>query len=89
MRPGFGALEVLRRLRAEPPAVCALFLTARESAEDRIAGITAPGLAVRQALGRMIYPEEAPSCGNPVHDRRKERISASVPLPLIRLAGQE
>ena len=32
-------------MRAEPPAVCVLFLTARESAEDPIAGITAPGLA--------------------------------------------
>ena len=41
MLPDFGGLEVLRRLRAEPPAVCVLFLTARESVEDRIAGITA------------------------------------------------
>jgi CheY-like chemotaxis protein len=48
MLPDFGGLEVLRRLRAGPPAVCVLFLTARESAEDRIAGITGPGLAVRQ-----------------------------------------
>lgn len=28
MLPDFGGLEVLRRLRAEPPAVCVLFLTA-------------------------------------------------------------
>jgi CheY-like chemotaxis protein len=88
MLPGFGGLEVLRPLRAEPPAVCVLFLTARESVEDRIAGITAPGPAVRQAPDRMIYPEEAPVVREPVHDRGNERISASVPLPLIRLAGQ-
>jgi CheY-like chemotaxis protein len=88
MLPDFGGLEVLRRLRAGPPAVCVLFLTARESAEDPIAGITAPGLAVRQAPGRMIYPEEAPVVREPVHDRGNERISASVPLPLLRLAGQ-
>ena len=31
MLPDFGGLEVLRRLRAEPPAVCVLFLTARDS----------------------------------------------------------
>ena len=88
MLPDFGGLEVLRRLRAEPPAVCVLFLTARESVEDRIAGITAPGLAVTQAPGRMIYPEEASVVREPVHDRGNEHISASVPLPLIRLAGQ-
>ena len=29
MLPDFGGLEVLRRLRAGPPAVCVLFLTAR------------------------------------------------------------
>ena len=88
MLPDFGGLEVLRRLRAEPPAVCVLFLTARESVEDRIAGITAPGLAVTQAPGRMIYPEEASVVREPVYDRDNERISASVPLPIIRLAGQ-
>jgi two-component system OmpR family response regulator len=34
---------VLRRLRAESPHVCVLFLTARDAVEDRIAGITAGG----------------------------------------------
>ncbi len=34
---------VLRRLRAELPHVCVLFLTARDAVEDRIAGITAGG----------------------------------------------
>jgi two-component system, OmpR family, response regulator len=43
MLPDLGGLEVLRRLRAELPAVCVLFLTARDSVEDRIAGITAGG----------------------------------------------
>ena len=65
MLPDFGGLEVLRRLRAEPPAVCVLFLTAQESVEDRIAGITAPGLAVRQAPGRMFIRKKLRSCGNP------------------------
>ena len=65
MLPDFGGLEVLRRLRAEPPAVCVLFLTAQESVEDRIAGITAPGLAVRQAPGRMFIRKKLRSRGNP------------------------
>jgi two-component system, OmpR family, response regulator len=34
---------VLRRLRADHPSVCVLFLTARDSVEDRIAGITVGG----------------------------------------------
>jgi two-component system OmpR family response regulator len=41
MLPDLGGLEVLRRLRTELPRMCALFLTARDSVEDRIAGITA------------------------------------------------
>ncbi|WP_327046566.1 response regulator transcription factor [Microbispora sp. NBC_01189] len=43
MLPDFDGLEVLRRLRTEAPDVCVLFLTARDSVEDRIAGITAGG----------------------------------------------
>jgi two-component system OmpR family response regulator len=65
MLPDFGGLEVLRRLRAGPPTVCVLFLTAQESVEDRIAGITAPGLAVRQAPGRMFIRKKLRSRGNP------------------------
>jgi two-component system OmpR family response regulator len=38
-----GGLEVMRRLRAEIPQVCVLFLTARDAVEDRVAGITAGG----------------------------------------------
>jgi two-component system, OmpR family, response regulator len=43
MLPDFDGLEVLRRLRATQPSVCVLFLTARDSVEDRISGITAGG----------------------------------------------
>ena len=43
MLPDFDGLEVLRRLRAEMPDICVLFLTARDAVEDRIAGITAGG----------------------------------------------
>jgi two-component system OmpR family response regulator len=43
MLPGFDGLEVLRRVRAELPHVCVLFLTARDAVEDRVAGITAGG----------------------------------------------
>ena len=43
MLPDFSGFEVLRRLRAELPHVCVLFLTARDAVEDRIAGITAGG----------------------------------------------
>jgi two-component system OmpR family response regulator len=41
--PDLDGFEVLRRLRAASPSVCVLFLTARDSVEDRIAGITAGG----------------------------------------------
>ena len=41
MLPDLGGLEVLRRLRTELPRMCVLFLSARDSVEDRIAGITA------------------------------------------------
>jgi two-component system OmpR family response regulator len=43
MLPDFDGLEVLRRVRAELPQVCVLFLTARDAVEDRVAGITAGG----------------------------------------------
>jgi two-component system OmpR family response regulator len=41
--PDLDGFEVLRRLRDEQPRICVLFLTARDSVEDRIAGITAGG----------------------------------------------
>jgi two-component system, OmpR family, response regulator len=43
MLPDIDGLQVLAALRADNPAVCVLFLTARDSVEDRIAGITAGG----------------------------------------------
>jgi two-component system OmpR family response regulator len=43
MLPDLSGLDVLRRMRTELPRVCVLFLTARDSVEDRIAGITADG----------------------------------------------
>jgi two-component system OmpR family response regulator len=43
MLPGMDGFEVLRRIRADNPAICVLFLTARDSVEDRVAGITAGG----------------------------------------------
>src|ERR1700678_1248249 len=43
MLPDFSGLEVLRRMRAEVPQVCVLFLTAKDAVEDRVAGITAGG----------------------------------------------
>ena len=41
--PDIDGLEVLRRVRDERPEVPVLFLTARDSVEDRIAGISAGG----------------------------------------------
>ena len=43
MLPDGSGLAALRDLRAVRPDVCVLFLTARDSVEDRIAGITAGG----------------------------------------------
>ncbi|MER0477798.1 response regulator transcription factor [Streptomyces sp. Edi2] len=43
MLPDIDGLRVLRLLRQELETVCVLFLTARDSVEDRIAGITAGG----------------------------------------------
>ena len=43
MLPDFDGLEVLRRMRADTPAVPVLFLTARDAVEDRVAGLTAGG----------------------------------------------
>ena len=41
MLPGYGGLEVLRRLRAHDPSVVVVLSTARDSAEDRAAGLAA------------------------------------------------
>jgi two-component system OmpR family response regulator len=43
MLPDFDGVEVMRRMRAEHPGVCVLFLTARDAVEDRVAGLTAGG----------------------------------------------
>ncbi|MEU7477931.1 response regulator transcription factor [Lentzea sp. NPDC042327] len=43
MLPDFDGYEVLRRMRAEQPALPVLFLTARDAVEDRITGLTAGG----------------------------------------------
>jgi two-component system OmpR family response regulator len=43
MLPDFDGMEVLRRIRADGDQAPVLFLTARDSVEDRIAGLTAGG----------------------------------------------
>ena len=43
MLPDIDGLEVLARLRSETPDLPVLFLTARDSVQDRVAGITAGG----------------------------------------------
>jgi two-component system OmpR family response regulator len=43
MLPDFDGMEVLRRMRASRPDVPVLFLTARDSVEDRVLGLTAGG----------------------------------------------
>ena len=43
MLPDFDGLEVLRRMRSAHSDVPVLFLTARDSVEDRVAGLTAGG----------------------------------------------
>jgi two-component system OmpR family response regulator len=43
MLPDLDGFEVMRRLRGHSPDVPVLFLTARDSVEDRIAGLTAGG----------------------------------------------
>jgi len=58
--PDMTGLQVLRHLREVNPAVCVLFLTARDSVEDRVAGITAGGddyvikpFAMEELLARL------------------------------------
>jgi two-component system OmpR family response regulator len=43
MLPDFDGMEVMRRVRQVLPEVPILFLTARDSVEDRVAGLTAGG----------------------------------------------
>ena len=43
MLPDIDGLEVLRRIRKDQPVLPVLFLTARDSVEDRVAGLTAGG----------------------------------------------
>ena len=43
MLPDFDGMEVLRRVRGFSPDVPVVFLTARDSVEDRVAGLTAGG----------------------------------------------
>src|ERR1700678_2327556 len=43
MLPDFDGIEVMRRLRADLPDICVLFLTARDAVEDRVTGLTAGG----------------------------------------------
>jgi two-component system OmpR family response regulator len=43
MLPDFDGLEVMRKLRASTPDIPVLFLTAKDSVEDRVAGLTAGG----------------------------------------------
>ena len=43
MLPDFDGLEVMRRIRSEDPNVPVIFLTAKDSVEDRIGGLTAGG----------------------------------------------
>ena len=43
MLPDYDGLEVMRRIRSEYPNVPVIFLTAKDSVEDRIGGLTAGG----------------------------------------------
>jgi len=58
--PDFDGVEVLRRLRADRPSLPVLFLTARDSAEDRAAGLRAGAdgyltkpFSLEQVVGRL------------------------------------
>jgi two-component system OmpR family response regulator len=58
--PDFDGVEVLRRLRADRPRLPVLFLTARDSAEDRAAGLAAGAdgyltkpFSLEQVVGRL------------------------------------
>lgn len=43
MLPDIGGVQVLQQMRSVSPSICVLFLTAKDSLQDRIVGITAGG----------------------------------------------
>nr|BFE76781.1 hypothetical protein GCM10020092_100820 [Actinoplanes digitatis] len=60
MLPDLDGLEVLRRLRGETPDVPVLFLTAKDSVEDRIIGLTAA--ATTTSPSRSAWRRSWPGC---------------------------
>ena len=95
MLPDFDGLEVLRRLRAESPGVCVLFLTARDAVEDRIAGITAggddyvtPGLSARSRRSTS-SPSKSGSMTSRITAsgwNSRAMLTASPPVPAVRVS---
>ena len=91
MLPDFDGLEVLRRVRAELPHVCVLFLTARDAVEDRVVGITAGGddyvtkpFSLEEVLARL-----RGCCGGPASPGRAATPSLpSVTSPWTRRPGR-
>ena len=64
MLPDFDGLEVLRRVRAELPHVCVLFLTARDAVEDRVAASPLAGTTTSpsRSAWRRCWPGCAGCC---------------------------
>ena len=60
MLPDFDGLEVLRRMRTDQADVPVLFLTARDSVEDRVAGLTAG--ATTMSPSRSRWRRWSPGC---------------------------
>ena len=57
MLPDFDGVEVMRRIRADLPDICVLFLTARDAVEDRVAG---PDRGRRRLRHQALQPRGGP-----------------------------
>ena len=78
MLPDFRRSEVMRRIRAEDPNVPVIFLTAKDSVEDRIGGLTAG--ATITSPSRSVSRRSSPGYGRCCAEAARPSPGATRPL---------